>query len=67
MLAALVSGDAGVAFEKHSPQAIVERVLGVLDRIFKPKGIRVPQPLQVTGRRLGRIHSPSALAERVAS
>ncbi len=47
LLAALVSGDAAVKFEKQSPDAIVARVLGVLERIFKPRGIRVPQPLQV--------------------
>jgi hypothetical protein len=42
-----VSGDAGAEFEKQSPEAIVQRVLGVLERIFKPKGISVPQPVQV--------------------
>lgn len=42
-----MSGDAGAEFEKQSPEAIVQRVLGVLERIFKPKGIHVPQPVQV--------------------
>lgn len=42
-----MSGDAGAEFEKQSPEAIVQRVLGVLERIFKPKGIQVPQPVQV--------------------
>lgn len=50
ILAALVSGEAAVAFEKQSPQAIVDRVLAVLQRIFKPRGVRVPQPLQVIER-----------------
>ena len=42
-----MSGDAGAEFEKQSPEVIVQRVLGVLERIFKPKGIAVPQPVQV--------------------
>jgi Flavin containing amine oxidoreductase len=59
LLAALVSGDAGSEFEKQSPEAIVQRVLAVLERVFKPKGIAVPQPVQVLSavRRAG-VHDP---------
>lgn len=53
ILAALVSGEAAVEFEKQSPQAIVDRVLAVLQRIFKPRGVRVPQPLQAVCTRWG--------------
>lgn len=62
LLAALVSGDAAVEFEKQSPEAIVARVLGVLERIFKPRGIRVPQPLQVCSQ--AYIHLGDHLFER---
>lgn len=52
MLAGLASGDAAIAFEKQSPEAIVERVLRVLRGIFEPQGVEVPQPVQVAARRL---------------
>ena len=47
LLAGLASGDAAIAFEKQSPEAIVERVLRVLRGIFEPQGVEVPQPVQV--------------------
>lgn len=50
MLAGLASGDAAIAFEKQSPEAIVERVLRVLRGIFEPQGVEVPQPVQVAAR-----------------
>ena len=69
LLAALVSGDAGAEFEKQSPEAIVQRVLSVLERIFKPKGINVPQPVQVLpGLRQAALHvPPSAIAVEAAA
>ena len=47
LLVALVAGESAIKFEKSSPVDTVERVLNVLRGIFSPKGIDVPDPLQV--------------------
>lgn len=47
LLVALVAGESAIKFEKSSPVETVERVLDVLRGIFSPKGIDVPNPLQV--------------------
>ncbi|ONK74084.1 uncharacterized protein A4U43_C03F2610 [Asparagus officinalis] len=47
LLVALVAGESAINFEKTSPVDNVERVLTVLQGIFSPKGIDVPNPLQV--------------------
>ncbi|RZR70609.1 hypothetical protein BHM03_00000855 [Ensete ventricosum] len=53
LLVALVAGEAAIKFETTSPIKHVERVLGVLRGIFAPKGIEVPEPLQVICTRWG--------------
>ncbi|BDA49228.1 Lysine-specific histone demethylase 1 homolog 1 [Coccomyxa sp. Obi] len=53
VLAALVAGEAGVEFEKVSPEENTRRVMAVLTSIFNPKGIHVPAPLQVVCTRWG--------------
>jgi hypothetical protein len=47
LLASLVSGKAATEFENQSPKEAVIRVMGVLRRIFEPKGVTVPMPVQV--------------------
>ncbi|CAL9087636.1 unnamed protein product [Musa acuminata var. zebrina] len=53
LLVALVAGEAAIKFETTSPIKHVERVLEVLKGIFAPKGIEVPEPLQVICTRWG--------------
>lgn len=53
LLVALVAGESAIKFEKSSPVENVERVLNVLRGIFSPKGIDVPNPLQVICTRWG--------------
>ncbi|KAG1366529.1 Lysine-specific histone demethylase 1 [Cocos nucifera] len=53
LLVALVAGESAIKFETTSPVVHVERVLEVLKRIFAPKGIEVPKPIQVICTRWG--------------
>ncbi|KAK8968971.1 hypothetical protein KSP40_PGU012336 [Platanthera guangdongensis] len=53
LLVALVAGESAITFEKAPPKEPVERALGVLRDIFAPKGIQVPDPLQVVCTRWG--------------
>lgn len=53
LLVALVAGEAALNFEQTSPVEPVERVLETLRRIFSPKGIEVPDPVQVICTRWG--------------
>ncbi|XP_062221966.1 lysine-specific histone demethylase 1 homolog 1-like [Phragmites australis] len=53
LLIALVAGESAVKFEKMSPMENVEKVLDTLRKIFSPKGIEVPNPLQVICTRWG--------------
>lgn len=47
MLASLISGKAALDYEEQKPSEAVARVMRVLRRIFEPKGIPVPMPVQV--------------------
>lgn len=47
LLAALVAGSAAVALEREEPQAAVGRAMDALRRIFEPRGVEVPAPVQV--------------------
>ncbi|KAL6633521.1 hypothetical protein ACP70R_026192 [Stipagrostis hirtigluma subsp. patula] len=53
LLIALVAGESAVKFEKTSPMENVEKVLETLRKIFSPKGIEVPNPLQAICTRWG--------------
>ncbi|TVU28580.1 hypothetical protein EJB05_20102, partial [Eragrostis curvula] len=53
LLIALVAGESAVKFEKLSPMENVEKVLDTLKKIFSPKGIEVPNPLQAICTRWG--------------
>ncbi|KAK3159142.1 hypothetical protein QOZ80_2AG0146260 [Eleusine coracana subsp. coracana] len=53
LLIALVAGESAVKFEKMSPMENVEKVLDTLKKIFSPKGIEVPNPLQAICTRWG--------------
>ncbi|WOL19940.1 hypothetical protein Cni_G28742 [Canna indica] len=53
LLVALVAGEAAIKLETTSPMEHVDRVLKVLRGIFAPKGIEVPEPLQVICTRWG--------------
>ncbi|KAK9287095.1 hypothetical protein L1049_015506 [Liquidambar formosana] len=56
LLVALVAGEAAIKFEMMSPVEAVSRVLGILRGIFNPKGISVPDPVQVVCTRWGKDH-----------
>lgn len=47
VLAALVAGDAAVAFEQKAEQECVSEVMQLLRGIFGPQGVTVPDPVQV--------------------
>uniref|UniRef100_A0ACD5ZIV9 Uncharacterized protein n=1 Tax=Avena sativa TaxID=4498 RepID=A0ACD5ZIV9_AVESA len=53
LLVALVAGESAINFEKRSPMENVEKVLDTLRKIFSPKGIEVPNPLQAICTRWG--------------
>ncbi|XP_062220338.1 lysine-specific histone demethylase 1 homolog 1-like [Phragmites australis] len=53
LLIALVAGESAVKFEQASPMENVEKVLDTLRKIFSPKGIEVPNPLQAICTRWG--------------
>ncbi|CAM0148248.1 unnamed protein product [Urochloa decumbens] len=53
LLIALVAGESAVKFEQASPMENVEKVLETLRKIFSPKGIEVPNPLQAICTRWG--------------
>ncbi|CAA6658834.1 unnamed protein product [Spirodela intermedia] len=53
LLVALVAGESALKFEQMPPVEPVERVLETLRRIFSPKGIEVPDPVQVVCTRWG--------------
>lgn len=53
LLVALVAGESAIEFEKKSPMENVEKVLETLRKIFSPKGIEVPNPLQAICTRWG--------------
>ncbi|XP_073010011.1 lysine-specific histone demethylase 1 homolog 1-like [Typha latifolia] len=53
LLVALVAGESAIKFETTPPMENVEKVLDVLRRIFSPKGIDVPNPLQAICTRWG--------------
>ncbi|KAK6916133.1 Amine oxidase [Dillenia turbinata] len=54
LLVALVAGEAAIKFEMVSPVESVRRVLDILRGIFNPKGINVPDPLQVVCTQWGK-------------
>ncbi|XXG61203.1 hypothetical protein AAC387_Pa04g2917 [Persea americana] len=54
LLVALVAGESAIKFEMMSPVETVERVLEILRRIFTPRGIEVPNPVQVVCTRWGK-------------
>ncbi|XP_068637154.1 lysine-specific histone demethylase 1 homolog 1-like [Aristolochia californica] len=54
LLVALVAGESAIKFEMVSPVESVERVLQILRGIFGPRGIEVPQPIQVVCTRWGK-------------
>ncbi|XVE69636.1 hypothetical protein DITRI_Ditri10aG0006100 [Diplodiscus trichospermus] len=54
LLVALVAGDAAAKFEMISPVESVKRVLNILQGIFHPKGIVVPDPVQAVCTRWGK-------------
>ncbi|ERN14660.1 lysine-specific histone demethylase 1 homolog 1 [Amborella trichopoda] len=53
LLMALVAGESAIGFESMAPSDAVERVLGILRGIFRPKGIIVPHPIQAVCTRWG--------------
>ncbi|GBG75206.1 hypothetical protein CBR_g19719 [Chara braunii] len=53
LLLALVAGAAAVRFEQMPAQESVTRLMEVLRKIFGPKGIKVPYPLQTVCTRWG--------------
>ncbi len=48
VLAGLVAGDAALDIEQVPAKTAVERAMEVLRDLFRPKGIEVPEPLQVS-------------------
>lgn len=50
LLAALVSGAAAREFEEQQPSESVARLMTVLRGWFEPRGVSVPEPLQVSPR-----------------
>ncbi|RWR89924.1 lysine-specific histone demethylase 1 1 [Cinnamomum micranthum f. kanehirae] len=54
LLVALVAGESAIKFEMMSPVETVERVLEILRRIFTPRGIEVPNPVQAVCTRWGK-------------
>ncbi|GAB4838450.1 Lysine-specific histone demethylase 1 1 [Ancistrocladus abbreviatus] len=54
LLVALVAGEAAIKFEKMSPVDSVEKVMDILRGIFTPKGIEVPDPVQMVCTRWGQ-------------
>ncbi|KAF8411443.1 hypothetical protein HHK36_003993 [Tetracentron sinense] len=54
LLVALVAGESAIKFEMMSPVDTVGRVLDILRGIFAPKGIDVPNPVQVVCTRWGK-------------
>lgn len=54
LLVALVAGEAAIQFEQMSPVESVKKVMEILKGIFNPKGIAVPDPLQVICTRWGQ-------------
>ncbi|XP_057976500.1 lysine-specific histone demethylase 1 homolog 1 [Malania oleifera] len=54
LLVALVAGEAANKFEMMSPVEAVRRVLDILSGIFNPKGISIPEPIQVVCTRWGK-------------
>lgn len=53
LLVALVAGESAIRFETTPPMDNVDKVLRVLRRIFSPKGIEIPKPLQAICTRWG--------------
>ncbi|XP_077213339.1 LSD1-like 1 [Tasmannia lanceolata] len=53
LLVALVAGESAIKFETMPPAEAVERVLEILRGIFTPRGIEVPDPVQVVCTRWG--------------
>ncbi|MQL76661.1 hypothetical protein Taro_009053 [Colocasia esculenta] len=53
LLVALVAGESAIRFEKAPPVDPVERVLEILRKMFAPRGIQVPDPVQVICTRWG--------------
>ncbi|XP_078164704.1 LSD1-like 1 [Carex rostrata] len=53
LLIALVAGESAVEFEKTPPMESVKKVLEVLRKIFTPKGVQVPEPLEAICTRWG--------------
>eukprot|EP00884_Botryococcus_braunii_P000714 jgi/Botrbrau1/10643/Bobra.53_2s0002.1 len=53
LLASLISGKAALDYEDQKPKDAVVRVMRVLRRIFEPKGIPVPMPVQACCTRWG--------------
>ena len=49
MLAGLVAGQAAQDFEGLGEGQAVQQVMQLLNRIFEPQGVPVPEPLQVRG------------------
>lgn len=47
VLAALVAGDAAIAFESMDKGVAVQSVMEVIRGIYEPQGVQVPAPLQV--------------------
>ncbi|KAF6134077.1 hypothetical protein GIB67_005087 [Kingdonia uniflora] len=54
LLVALVAGESAVKFESMPPVDAVGKVLDILRGIFAPKGIEVPNPVQVVCTRWGK-------------
>lgn len=53
LLVALVAGESAIKFETVPPMEAIERVLEILKGIFGPRGIQVPDPIQVVCTRWG--------------
>ncbi|KAJ4790196.1 Lysine-specific histone demethylase 1 [Rhynchospora pubera] len=53
LLIALVAGESAIEFEKTPPKDCVEKCLEVLRKIFTPKGVQVPNPLEAVCTRWG--------------
>ncbi|KAB5534682.1 hypothetical protein DKX38_017768 [Salix brachista] len=52
-LIALVAGEAAQMFENSDPSMLLHRVLSVLRGIYNPKGVDVPDPIQIICTRWG--------------
>lgn len=48
VLAALIAGDTALAVEQGSQEEAVSEVMELLRGIFRPQGVEVPEPLQVS-------------------